>query len=80
MFYVYVLQSLKDLRTYTGYIDNLERRLKQHNSGFVKSTKQRVPFKLLFFEEFLSSTEAMKRELYWKSGAGRRKLQKLFNK
>lgn len=78
VYFVYILQSLKDLRTYTGYSDNVERRLKQHNSGQVLSTKNRIPFKILFTEEFTISSEAKKRELYWKSGAGRRKLKVWF--
>lgn len=78
MFYVYVLQSLKDLRTYVGYTNDLDQRIKRHNSGFVKSTKNRLPVKLLFFESFDSSYDAKKRELYWKSGAGRRKLKNFY--
>ena len=78
MYTVYILQSLKDSKTYVGYTDNFERRFKQHNSGQVKSTKFRLPFKLFFKEEFETSVEARKRELWWKSGAGRRKLAELF--
>ncbi len=78
MFTVYILLSQKDQRTYVGYTDNFDRRFKQHNSGLVKSTKYRYPFKLLFKEEFKTSTDAKKRELYWKSGAGRRKLKEYF--
>ena len=78
MFYIYILQSLKDGKTYTGYSDNINRRLKEHNSGKSKSTKNRSPFKLLFSEEFKTEQEAKQRELYWKSGAGRRKLKKYF--
>ena len=70
MYFIYVLQSLKDNRTYVGYTDNVERRLVQHNSGYVKSTKTRTPFKILFTEEFEASAEARRREMYWKSGAG----------
>jgi len=80
MYFIYVLQSLKDQRTYVGYTDNVERRFIQHNSGYVRSTKHRIPFKLLFTENFLTSAEVKKRELYWKSGAGRRKLKDYFQK
>lgn len=79
MYFIYALQSLKDQRTYVGHTNDVERRLIQHNSGHVRSTKHRIPFKLLFTEEFETSTEAKKRELYWKSGAGRRKLKEYFN-
>jgi putative endonuclease len=78
MYKVYILQSLKDKRTYVGYTDNLNRRLFEHNSGRNKSTKNRVPFKLLFSEDFESRKEAKKRELWWKTGAGRNKLKEFF--
>jgi putative endonuclease len=79
MYFVYILQSLKDLRTYVGFTDNFERRFKQHNSGKVKSTKHRIPFKLLFHERFSAYSEAKRREAWWKSGAGRRKLKEYFD-
>lgn len=78
MFTVYILLSQKDKRTYVGYTDNFERRFKQHNSGLVNSTKYRIPFKLFLKEEFQLKKEAKKRELWWKSGAGRRKLKEIF--
>ena len=77
MYIVYILQSAKDKRTYVGYTDNFKKRFNQHNSGQVKSTKFRAPLKLLLKEEFESLTDAKKRELWWKSGAGRRKLREL---
>lgn len=79
MYTVYVLQSLKDGKTYVGYTNNFERRFKQHNARQVKSTKYRTPFKLLFTEEFKSMNEAKKRESWWKSSTGRRKLKEYFN-
>lgn len=75
---LYVLQSLKDDRTYVGSTNNFDRRLNQHQTGKVISTKHRVPFKVLFTEEFETLKEARKRELYYKSGAGRRKLKEFF--
>jgi len=80
MYIVYILQSLKDHRTYTGYTGNFEKRLLQHNLGLVKSTKYRTPFKLLFKEEFKDKAIVKKRELWWKSRTGRRKLKEIFNK
>ena len=52
MFTVYVLQSLKDKRTYVGCTHNLENRIKEHNYGEVQSTKSRRPFKLIYKEVF----------------------------
>lgn len=80
MFFVYILQSLKDFRTYTGFTSNVEERLHQHNTGQVKATQYRGPFKILFTEQFTTSAGAKKRESYWKSGAGRRKLKEFFSK
>jgi len=77
MFYIYILKSLKDNKTYVGYTNDLERRLSEHNSGQSKATKNRRPFELIFSEQFEVSSEAKKRELYWKSGGGRRKLKEL---
>lgn len=80
MFTVYILQSLKDKKTYIGYTNNFERRFEQHISGRSNSTKHRTPFKLLFKEEFENKLEAKKREIWWKSGTGRRKLKEYFEK
>lgn len=79
MYYVYVLRSLKDNRTYVGYTDNVERRIVEHNAGRSIATKHRRPFTVVLTEEFSTIAEAKKRELYWKSGGGRRKLKQYFN-
>jgi len=65
------------MRTYVGYTKNIEKRLALHNSGQVTATKYRTPLRLIFSEQFRTSAEAKKRELYWKSGGGRRKLKEL---
>jgi len=49
-YFVYILRSLKDLNYYTGYTIDFERRLNQHNNGQVTSTKNRIPFELVYFE------------------------------
>ncbi len=74
MFYIYVLRSHKDGRLYIGSTGNLNIRLIYHNSGKVKSTKDRRPFDLVYQEEFENKTEARKRELFLKSGKGRQYL------
>ncbi|MFA6131674.1 MAG: GIY-YIG nuclease family protein [Patescibacteria group bacterium] len=62
MYFVYVLQSEKDERLYIGSSADLDKRLKQHNSGKTKSTKPYRPYKLIYTEEFQSKTEALQRE------------------
>lgn len=76
---VYVIQSLKDGRTYVGSTNNFKRRLLLHNSGAVISTRHRRPFRMLFTETFETLKEARKKESWYKSGAGRRKLKKYFD-
>ena len=75
MYQVYILKSLKDHRTYTGYAKDARLRLVDHNSGRVDATKNRRPLEIIFTEDLETLEEAKKRELYWKSGAGRRKLR-----
>jgi putative endonuclease len=53
------------------------RRIYEHNDGFVKSTKNRKPLELIYFEEFQLKSEAMKREKFFKSGLGRSFLAKI---
>ena len=62
MYYVYVLQSEKDKYLYTGFTNNLEQRVKQHNNGLVSSTKLRRPFELVYFEGYKSEKDARLRE------------------
>jgi len=71
MFYVYILKSLKNGRYYTGSTNDLKRRLVEHNSGGSKYTKLTRPFVLVHKEEFNTRKEAVVRELFLKTGAGR---------
>ncbi|KUO42666.1 MAG: hypothetical protein APZ16_04875 [Candidatus Hadarchaeum yellowstonense] len=61
-YYAYILRSLKDDNFYTGHTANLKERLAQHNRGEVRSTKARRPLVLIYWEEFKTRSEAMKRE------------------
>jgi len=71
MFTVYILQSEKDNKRYIGFTENLERRLDEHKSGKVKSTKNRRPLTLIYKEEYPSKSEAMLREKEIKSKKGK---------
>ena len=62
MFYVYILKSKKDNKFYTGSTNNLRRRMNEHNSGLVFSTKSRVPFELVYYEAYKSESDARHRE------------------
>ncbi len=60
--YTYILEC-KDGTYYTGWTNNLEKRLKDHNEGRgAKYTKARLPVSLIYHEEFQTKEEAMRRE------------------
>ena len=62
MFFVYILQSKKDKQLYIGYTKDLLVRFKKHNLGLVKSTGNRIPFKLVYYEAYTSKQDATHRE------------------
>ena len=81
MSYVYVLKSLKNGKRYVGSTDLLpEKRLKKHNYGSNKFTKRNGPFELIYQENYLTKTEARKRENFLKSGVGRRYIDEILKK
>lgn len=60
--YTYILEC-GDGSLYTGWTNNLERRLKAHNEGKgAKYTKTRRPLRLKYYEIFPTKEEAMSRE------------------
>ena len=75
MHYVYVLQSLRDEGFYIGYSSNLRRRLLQHSEGNSFATSRRGPWKLIYYEAYIEQADALGRDRYLKSGAGRRFLR-----
>jgi putative endonuclease len=67
MYYVYFLRSLKNSDIYIGSCENVEIRLLRHNQGKVKSTKAYRPWKLLGFEKYLTRSEAVRMEKFYKT-------------
>ncbi len=62
MYYVYILRCA-DGTLYTGYTDDVERRLRVHNSGKgAKYTRSRRPVALAYAEEWPDKSAALKRE------------------
>ncbi len=72
MFYTYILKSKKDGKLYTGYTNNLRKRFKEHSDGKSTYTKRRGPYELIYYEACLMEEDARSRELYLKSGRGKR--------
>ena len=72
--FTYILEC-SDGSFYTGWTNNLERRVKAHNAGKgAKYTKSRKPVKLVYFETYSSKEEAMRREYAIKHMTRRAKL------
>ena len=62
MNYPYILKC-KDDSLYTGWTNDLKKRITSHNAGKgAKYTKARRPVELVYYEEFQTREEAMKRE------------------
>jgi putative endonuclease len=70
-YFVYILESALDGNFYTGYTKNIELRFEQHQKGQVKSTKDRRPLKLIYFEACLNQQDATHREKYLKTHYGK---------
>ena len=71
MYYTYALQSIKDERFYVGFTKDLKLRFEQHNKELVESTKDRGPFKLIYYEACLDKEDATRREKYLKTFHGK---------
>jgi putative endonuclease len=76
-YWVYILRSVKDGRYYVGFTENVEERLRFHNAGLQRSTRARVPFKLVHCEDFELKSDALKREKQIKSYKGGNAFKKL---
>lgn len=60
--YTYIIQC-SDGTFYTGWTNDIKRRMEEHNSGRgAKYTRPRLPVDLVYYETFPSKQEAMKRE------------------
>ena len=69
MYYVYVLQSLKNKDWfYKGSTVDLQKRFLEHNNGESPSSSPYRPFRLVYYEAYLSESIARKREATLKKG------------
>ena len=70
MHYVYVLKSIKLGELYIGQTNDLKRRLVEHNNKLNVSTKNKAPFKLVYYEAYVSKSDAKHRENMLKRFSG----------
>ena len=80
MFVTYILQSLKNGKSYVGMTEKDPTvRLKEHNIGRTTWTRSNRPFKLVYFEKFVCKQDALLREKFLKSGVGNRLVRVIIN-
>jgi len=77
MHYVYILKSEKNGKLYKGFTSDLRRRIKEHNSGNSIFTKNNGPWKLVYYEAFISEKDARSEEIFLKSGKGKERIKYL---
>ncbi len=71
-YYVYILRSTVDPQHhYTGFTENLAKRLDEHNSGRLPNTARFRPWTISSATAFTDKGRALAFELYLKSGSGR---------
>ena len=64
MIWILYILECSDNSIYTGITNNIEKRIKMHESGKgAKYLRGRLPIKLLHKEVFLSRSDASKREI-----------------
>jgi putative endonuclease len=76
MFFAYVLKSVLHPYYYKGHCQDLQKRLQEHNLGLTKSIRPYIPFEMVYYESFETLAQAIEREKYFKSAAGRRFLKR----
>ncbi len=62
MYYIYLIRSKRDNSVYIGYTNDLIRRLEEHNTGKSKSTKNKAPFDLIYYEAYRAKADTRYRE------------------
>jgi len=67
MHYFYIIQSIKKPEIiYSGSTNNLKNRFGEHNRGEVISTKRYMPWRLVYYEAYVSEADAREREQKFK--------------
>ena len=79
MFYTYIIYSKSANRYYVGYTHDLKLRIERHNSGWSRSTKSGIPWKLVYHEKFDTKSDAIKRENEIKRKKSRKYIKELID-
>ena len=83
VYYVYILETISKKNKkwyYTGYTNNLHRRIEEHRTGKgAKFCRGKKVIKLKYFETFRERSKAMRRELEIKSLSRKEKIKLIKN-
>ena len=77
MYYVYILRSEQNGELYKGCTEDLKQRVQEHNTGKSHFTRSGKPWKLVYYEAFLSKKDARREELFLQSGKGKGRIKYL---
>lgn len=77
MFYVYILESIKNQSLYIGYTTDLGKRFEEHNRNLNFSTKANAPWEVIHYEAYRNKDDARRREKYLKTSQGGRLLKRM---
>jgi len=75
MYYFYALQFVKNKKLYSGFTNDLKKRIRDHKSKQSNFTSRNGEFRLIFYEAYLNKKDAKEAEKYFKSGHGREVLR-----
>jgi len=78
MYYVYILLNETKTRPYVGVAADVDKRLEDHNTGRVGSSRPYRPYKIINVESFATLSETRQKEKFYKSTTGRRRLREMF--
>lgn len=76
MYFVYVLQC-DDGSLVPGYTTRLDTKLAQHHAGEVRATRHRLPVTLVYYEAHRAQGDALRRQRYFRTAAGKETLGKI---
>jgi putative endonuclease len=77
MYYVYILLNKAGTRTYMGVVEDVNKRLSEHNAGRVRSSRPYRPYKIICTESFATLSESRQKERFYKSTTCRRRLKEM---
>jgi len=70
MYYIYILK-LNNSKLYTGYSNNIKRRMQEHQEGKVTTTSKFLPIKLIHYEAYVLQSDALRRKKFLKTSDGK---------